>query len=38
VDTSSAEVTSSAISSDGLSNVDSTITIRCFIPPESSIG
>ena len=38
VETSSAEVTSSAMSSDGLSNVDSTITIRCFIPPDSSIG
>ena len=38
VETSSAEVSSSAIRSDGLSSVESTITTRCFIPPESSIG
>ena len=38
VDTSSAEVISSAISSDGLSSVASTMTARCFIPPDSSIG
>ena len=38
VETSSAEVISSAISSEGLSSVESTITERCFIPPESSIG
>src|SRR5690606_24928066 len=38
VDTSSAEVTSSAMSSDGLSSVEITITVRCFMPPDSSIG
>jgi len=38
VETSRAEVTSSAMSSEGLSNVEMTITTRCFIPPESSIG
>ena len=38
VETSSAEVTSSATSSEGLSRVEITITMRCFIPPESSIG
>jgi len=27
-----------AMSSEGLSNVEMTITTRCFIPPESSIG
>ena len=36
VDTSSAEVTSSAISSDGLSSVDMMIVTRCRMPPESS--
>ena len=36
--TSSAEVTSSPISSDGSSSVDSTSTTRCFMPPDSSIG
>ena len=36
--TSSAEVISSAISSEGFISVDSTITILCFIPPESSMG
>jgi hypothetical protein len=36
VDTSRAEVTSSAISSDGLSSVDMTIVTRCRMPPESS--
>ena len=30
--------TSSAISSEGFSRVESTITMRCRIPPESSIG
>ena len=38
LETSSADVISSAISSDGFSRVEMTITIRCFIPPESSIG
>ena len=38
VETSSAEVISSAIRSDGSSSVESTITTRCFMPPESSIG
>ena len=38
VDTSSAEVISSAISSDGFRSVEMTITVRCFMPPESSIG
>ena len=38
VETSRAEVTSSAISSDGSRIDESTITTRCFIPPESSIG
>ncbi len=38
VDTSSAEVGSSAISSAGLSSVDSTVTTRCFMPPESWCG
>ncbi len=36
--TSSAEVISSAMSSDGSSRVEMTMTIRCFIPPDSSIG
>ncbi len=38
VETSSAEVISSAIRSEGSSSVEITITTRCFIPPESSIG
>ncbi len=38
VETSSAEVISSAIRSDGLRSVEMTITVRCFMPPESSIG
>ena len=38
LDTSSALVISSAIRSDGSSSVESTMTIRCFMPPDSSIG
>ena len=38
VETSSAEVSSSATRSEGSRSVESTITTRCFIPPESSIG
>ena len=38
VETSSADVISSAISSDGFSRVEMTMTMRCFMPPESSIG
>ena len=38
VDTSRADVISSAMSSAGLSKVERTMTIRCFIPPESSMG
>ncbi len=38
VDTSSAEVISSAMSSDGSSSVEITSTTRCFMPPESSMG
>ena len=38
VETSSAEVISSAMSSDGSSSVERIITTRCFMPPESSIG
>ena len=36
--TSSAEVISSAMSSEGLRSVEMTMTTRCFIPPDSSIG
>ena len=38
VETSRAEVISSAMSNDGLRRVEMIITTRCFIPPESSIG
>ena len=38
VETSRADVISSAISSDGFSRVEMTMTMRCFMPPESSIG
>ncbi len=38
LDTSRAEVISSAMSSDGLRSVEMTITMRCFMPPDSSIG
>ena len=38
VETSRAEVISSATSSEGSRIVESTITVRCFMPPESSIG
>ena len=38
VDTSSAEVISSAISNDGFNRVEMTMTMRCFMPPESSMG
>ena len=36
VETSSAEVTSSAMSSEGLSSVDKMIVTRCRMPPDSS--
>ena len=36
MDTSSAEVTSSATSSDGFSSVDMMIVTRCRMPPDSS--
>jgi len=35
LDTSRAEVGSSAISSFGLSRVETTVTMRCFMPPDS---
>ena len=38
VETSSADVISSAMSTDGFISVEMTITVRCFIPPDSSIG
>lgn len=38
LETSSAEVTSSAMSTDGSSSVEITMTARCFMPPDSSIG
>jgi ABC-type oligopeptide transport system ATPase subunit len=38
LDTSSAEVGSSAMSSFGFSSVESTVTTRCFMPPESWCG
>jgi len=38
VETSSAEVISSAMSNDGFNRVEMTITMRCFIATESSMG
>lgn len=38
LETSRAEVTSSAIRTDGSSSVEITMTARCFMPPDSSIG
>ena len=38
LDTSSADVGSSAISSRGFSSVEITVTTRCFMPPDSWCG
>lgn len=38
VETSRAEVTSSAMRTAGSSRVEITMTVRCFIPPDSSMG